>query len=98
MDIFTTQLTRIVPVPIQPEKLRVKALIKEAAMGKLKGDEKELVEADYFSYKPYSNKEGNSSEKEANQGTTYSTEEAVTDETELDEEDNQETKHLDVFV
>ena len=31
MDIFTTQLTRVVPVPIKPTKLKVKALVKEAA-------------------------------------------------------------------
>lgn len=30
MDIFTTQLTRVVPVTIKPEKLKVKALVKDA--------------------------------------------------------------------
>ncbi|WDE13651.1 hypothetical protein [Thalassomonas haliotis] len=30
MDIFTTALTRVVPVPIKPKELKVKALVKEA--------------------------------------------------------------------
>lgn len=31
MDIFTTQLTRVVPVPIKRTSLKVKALVKESA-------------------------------------------------------------------
>ncbi|WP_286261701.1 hypothetical protein [Thalassotalea atypica] len=35
MDIFTTQLTRVVPVKIKPEKLKVKGLAKDAKTRKL---------------------------------------------------------------
>jgi 3-isopropylmalate dehydratase small subunit len=38
MDIFTTVLTRVVPVPIKPERLRVKALSKEPSTNKLTDD------------------------------------------------------------
>ena len=38
MDIFTTQLTRVVPVPIKPASLKVKALLKDAANTKLSQD------------------------------------------------------------
>jgi hypothetical protein len=38
MDIFTTQLTRVVNLPIKPAKLKVKAPKKEAASTKLSQD------------------------------------------------------------
>jgi hypothetical protein len=38
MDIFTTQLTRVVNLPIKPVKLKVKAPTKEAASAKLNED------------------------------------------------------------
>jgi len=38
MDIFTTVLTRVVPVPIKPERLRVKALSKEPSTNELTDD------------------------------------------------------------
>ncbi len=48
MDIFTTQLTRVVPVPIKSENLKVKALLKEAAIKKLKQDDDAVEEHDYY--------------------------------------------------
>jgi hypothetical protein len=53
MDIFTTQIaqaSRAVTTPIRPEKLKVKALVKDARLGKLKGDVRELDESDYAFY------------------------------------------------
>jgi hypothetical protein len=38
MDIFTTALTRVVPVPIKPANLKVKALAKEAAASGVSDD------------------------------------------------------------
>ena len=38
MDIFTTQLARVVFTPIKPTHLKVRALLKEAASGKLRDD------------------------------------------------------------
>jgi hypothetical protein len=48
MDIFTTQLTRVVPVPIKTESLKVKALLKDAAIKKFKGDTDDVEEHDYY--------------------------------------------------
>ncbi len=48
MDIFTTQLTRVVPVPIKPANLKVKALLKDAANAKLKEDHDHLENHDYY--------------------------------------------------
>jgi hypothetical protein len=38
MDIFTTVLTRVVPVPIKPADLKVKALTKGAAANAVSDD------------------------------------------------------------
>lgn len=48
MDIFTTQLTRVVPVPIKPANLKVKALLKDARIGKLKEDLDHIENHDYY--------------------------------------------------
>jgi hypothetical protein len=48
MDIFTTQLTRLQPVPIKPEKLKVKALSKDSAIRKLKEQTKEFEADEYL--------------------------------------------------
>ena len=57
MDIFTTQLTRVVPVPIKPANLKVKALLKEAGTGKLKEDPDHLENHDYYFARPNSDKD-----------------------------------------
>ena len=48
MDIFTTQLTRIVPVPIKPLRIKVKALLKDAANTKLSQDPDHLENHEYY--------------------------------------------------
>jgi len=48
MDIFTTQLTRVVPVPIKPASLKVKALLKEAANSKLSQDPDHIENHEYY--------------------------------------------------
>ncbi len=48
MDIFTTQLTRVVQVPIKPTSLKVKALLKEAANSKLTQDPDHLENHEYY--------------------------------------------------
>ncbi len=53
MDIFTTQIAQAAPSiskPIKPEKLKVKALVKDARLGKLKKELRELDENDYALY------------------------------------------------
>lgn len=65
MDIFTTQLTRVVPVVIKPEKLKVKSLAKDEKLGKLDQkhdqlDEHELTSVTQQSAQAqYKNKENN---------------------------------------
>lgn len=49
MDIFTTQLTRVVPVPIKRANLKVKALVKESAAHEIS------EEIDGHSVKPHLN-------------------------------------------
>lgn len=48
MDVFTTQLTRVVPVPIKPASLKVKALLKDAANTKLSQDPDHLENHEYY--------------------------------------------------
>ena len=48
MDIFTTQLTRVVQTPIKKAKLKVKALIKDAGAHNLKEDHDHLENHDYY--------------------------------------------------
>ncbi len=72
MDIFTTQLTRVVPVTIQPEKLKVKALLKGEPLGELKEDMKELTASDYAFYHNASQKQQeqhNSPDQQAKKNT-----------------------------
>jgi GTPase involved in cell partitioning and DNA repair len=48
MDIFTTVLTRVVSVPIKPERLRVKPLTKEAAINELTDDLDHLENHEHY--------------------------------------------------
>lgn len=56
MDIFTTQLTRVVPVPIKPTNLKVKALVKNAAMSALSQDDEHLEDDEYYSSRVFAKK------------------------------------------
>jgi hypothetical protein len=68
MDIFTTQLTRVVPVPIKPTNLKVKALLKEAANTKLSQDPDHLEYHEYYFTKE--DDQYHSSQQEAKQDTS----------------------------
>ena len=110
MDIFTTALTRFIPVPIKPANLKVKALLKEAGIGKLKEDPDHLENHDYyFSNDKKKNKEGEqdkNSDNEQSESTQASptTELKPTDEGHMDNKDSVITesedgvKHLDLYV
>lgn len=52
MDIFTTALTRVVPVPIKRANLKVKALAKEAAATGVSDDIQGLEDHEYYYKKP----------------------------------------------
>ena len=103
MDIFTTQLTRVVPVPIKPANLKVKALLKEAGTGKLKEDPDHLDNHEYYFF---DKKQGNEEKKNTkeDQGSLKTSEskgandkdENGTDEVVTDSENG--VKHLDLYV
>lgn len=66
MDIFTTALTRVVPIPIKPANNKVKAPSKTAGVGQLEEDVDHLENHDnYFDDK---NVDAPSSENENEQG------------------------------
>jgi len=52
MDIFTTALTRVVPVPIKPTDLKIKALAKAAASHGVSDDVQGLEDHEYYYKKP----------------------------------------------
>ena len=96
MDIFTTQLTRIVPVPIKPENLKVKALLKEAAIGKLKEDSEHLENHDYVVSSDENTEDKNASEHN-NQHKHARSESQEKDES-IIKKDKDNNPHLDIFV
>jgi len=98
MDIFTTQLTRVVPVPIKPTNLKVKALLKEAATSKLKDDPDHLENHEYYFI-------SGDEEDESNQQHQAQTEEGkktaikdAKDEESVITEGKDHKPHLDIFV
>ena len=90
MDIFTTQLTRVVPVPIKPTEMKVKALLKEAATGKLKEDPDHLENHDYYFIQ---SSLGKGREEEKSQG-----EPSKQEGDSQSSPDDDEPKHLDIYV
>jgi len=77
MDIFTTQLARVVPVTIQPEKLKVKALVKESALGKLKDDMTAVDPNDYAFYHSASHQQQSQQHTKASYSDNQQEEEQV---------------------
>jgi len=101
MDIFTTQLTRVVPVPIKPASLKVKALLKEAANSKLNQDPDHLENHEYYftadsdEYHPnQSNTQQETDEKQDADAATQQTQELA----EPSDTTNDKPKHLDLYV
>ncbi len=108
MDIFTTQLTRVVPVPIKPASLKVKALLKEAGAGKLKEDLDHLENHDYYFGQ---NKFAHESDKQHEQGKDAEKQAAADTDAKPSKNENQieeankgvsvskdGIKHLDLYV
>ena len=90
MDIFTTQLTKVQPVPIKPEKLKVKALVKEAASPKLTDDVDHLENHETYLHFAVYGRDGKKHEDKEHQSQHQ---EATTD-----YDDEQPPEHLDIFV
>jgi len=110
MDIFTTQLTRVVPVPIKPTTLKVKALLKEAANSKLSQDPDHLENHEYYftsdSDEDHASKQGSkqdlkkkSTQKNANEHLDVgSTTQQAPDLDESVDDKNDKPNHLDLYV
>lgn len=109
MDIFTTQLTRVVPVPIKPVSLKVKALLKESANSKLTQDPDHLENHEYYftneedqyhtsQQQEHENKRGNEDNKdcslEVQEKESSLSEKAV----EHNVEKKKKIKHLDLYI
>ncbi|QOL24631.1 hypothetical protein LP316_09765 [Thalassotalea sp. LPB0316] len=92
MDIFTTQLRRVVPVRIKPEKLKVKALAKDSKVGKLSEEQDHSLkdEVDVYIHAEHQQAQEQSQEQSA---TTETIEPTKDD----DDESHKGTK-LDIFV
>jgi hypothetical protein len=69
MDIFTTALTRVVPVPIKPTDLKVKALAKSAASHGVSDDVQGLEDHEYYYKKPAERESGKQKEHKDNSGS-----------------------------
>lgn len=111
MDIFTTVLTRVVPIPIKSADLKVKAVLKDAAVGELKEDLDHVENHDYYfnndKKKQKENEKNNSAQGEQNKESAIEQETSVlkskdkkhrehADEGVTESEDG--TKHLDLYV
>jgi len=106
MDIFTTVLTRVVPTPIKPASLKVKALLKEAAAGKLKEDLDHLENHDYYfgenKLGKNEDKQKESKQDENEEGESINVESASKSHKDKNDEGVTESedgvKHLDLYV
>ncbi|PHR85366.1 MAG: hypothetical protein COA59_03175 [Colwellia sp.] len=102
MDIFTTQLTRFIPVPIKPASLKVKALLKEAGAGKLKEDPDHLENHDYYFIKKpvddVAGKKDKQDKESAEQQGESSDEKLVDSNADSGTKPKEEVKHLDLYV
>lgn len=101
MDIFTTQLTRVVPVPIKPASLKVKALLKEAATSKLSQDPDHLENHEYYFTSEEDQYHSSQQDKGEQKQNTQTDDDINGQQAESDsgsEVDEGKTKHLDLYA
>jgi hypothetical protein len=106
MDIFTTVLTRVVPVPIKRANLKVKALEKEAAASSISEDDQGLEEQEHKLLNKKSPDESGDFDNSAAKGIKASpvpTDNTgqhidVFDDNEVTQSKNDDQPHLDIFV
>jgi len=105
MDIFTTQLTRVVPVPIKPEKLRVKAPAKEGAVRQVNKEKNPIAELSYVEER----EQGEHSQQEREGQSLGLQQEKLAELNQPDNltdadnnktkgEDDEDVHHLDIYV
>lgn len=95
MDIFTTQLRRVVPVRIKPEKLKVKALAKDDRVGKIDEEQDHSLKDEVDVY-IHNQQDEHSSDSEMHHASDISQEDAD----KSTSKDNEKSKgnRLDIFV
>jgi len=104
MDIFTTVLTRVVPVPIKPASLKVKALTKTAATNGVSDDTANLEEPTVYFEKPSDQEESTDNKVpevvEASPVPADNTGQNidVTEDSECTHSEKDDKPHLDIFV
>jgi hypothetical protein len=104
MDIFTTVLTRVVPVPIKPVGLKVKALMKVAATNTVSDDIAGLEEpALYFNKSPDQEESTDKAAPEVIEALPMSADDTgqyvdVIEDSEYTHSEKNDKPHLDVFV
>lgn len=86
MDIFTTVLTKVRPTPIKPEKLRVKALEKDAETQKLKEDHDHLEDHDLYFIKGKKQRDSKQEQPQAKQHSKASSSQVNAEEHEFSDE------------
>jgi len=100
MDIFTTQLTRVMQTPIKKANLKVKALLKDAGANRLKEDHDHLENHDYyFEHSANSEPDDGNMTKNTNEEISSKKIKSQSDDEESDENKRDKTPpHLDLFV
>jgi len=101
MDIFTTALTRVVPVPIKPEELKVKALLKEAKTREFEQEMDHLEHAGSFfisGYQPEQNADSGQQKNSSSAGGIKPAEDADAGSKKSADKPEDEPPHLDIFV
>ena len=100
MDIFTTQLTQVVQVPIKPATLKVKALLKEAGTTKLKEDHDHLENHDCYFIDKENDKEKKQENSTADEAEVTAQKAEADDDTQVEStsETKDKVKHLDLYV
>ncbi|WP_206485442.1 hypothetical protein [Thalassotalea sp. G2M2-11] len=112
MDIFTTALTRVRATPIKPENLRVKALKKESATQELTDDIHHLEDHQlyFIDEKTHQNNKQQHQQQPSNEEESFpehvkASEDVITHKQEIlhpqptkDDEQDDDVKHLDIFI
>lgn len=105
MDIFTTQLTRVMPVRIIPDKLKVKALVKEGKMQPLNAQVNAYDDENQRELQQKIQEKAAGEQHKKQQSATQQTQDEVTESEPLEATNSEQKKdeaetssHLDLYV
>jgi hypothetical protein len=97
MDIFTTQLTQVAPNKIEPEKLKVKALAKEAKIHPVNDEIKELTEEERRRQQQKKKQQSVEQDTDKQSGDKQA-DSPVQEQNQSEDNSEQPVKHLDLYV